>query len=207
MPRISARRLDFLFRPPTIEPASGPNSTVHLLRRECQDTLANIRTTVVEAEFPGRRRLHRLFASTIVMCTQFDLLGKLRYGDAHGVRRTFIRVLVKQGGLSSVEARRVWDARNALVHSFGLRVVLPARRRRSRRVSSVRIQLSANSRAVKPVVRLSGRRWQLEVRALYRLMVSTTFAVEWNLRRLTSQADVESFNRMFVHYGRITIAK
>ena len=88
MPTISSRRIAFLFRPPTIESTHGWNSTVHLVRRECQETLANIRRTVPEDSFPGRRKFHRLFASAIVTCTAFDLLGKLRYGDECGVLRS-----------------------------------------------------------------------------------------------------------------------
>jgi hypothetical protein len=164
MPKISSKRLDFLFRSPTIEPiVPGLNSTVHLVRRECQECLANIRRTVPEEQFPGNRKLHRLFASSIVICSAFDLLGKLGFGDERSVTYTFCRLLRKHGRLSSVQARRIWDARNALTHSFGVRVI---RKHRGRPpfVSSVRVQLTETTRA-EPVVRIGPRRWQVSERA------------------------------------------
>jgi hypothetical protein len=193
-----------LVRATTIEPTSGWNSTVHLVRRECQDLLANLRRTVPEDKFPGRRKLHRLFASAIVICTAFDLLGKLRYGDERGAKVQFTRVLVKYGGLSRVDARRIWDARNALVHSFGVRRVLQPRKNRGPRVSSVRIQLT-DSTQPSPVLRVEPRRWQISVPALYRLLTTIIRAVEDDFRQLMNARDVKLFDRMFMRYGRIRI--
>lgn len=208
MPRISSTRLDFLFRKPTEAPRPGWNSTVHLVRRECQETLANIRRTAEEESFPGKRPLHRLFASSIVICSAFDLLAKLRYGDEQGVGRPFQKVLMKYGGLSALEARRTYDARNALVHSFGVRRVLPARGRRHRRrqstVSSVRIRLT-DAVQTRPVVRLGPRSWQLGVRDLYRLLSTVLVNMEHDFRRPRSTGHLELFDRMFLRYGRIRI--
>jgi hypothetical protein len=208
MPSISSTRLDFLFRKPTEEPQTGWNSTVLLVRRECQETLANIRRTTEEESFPGKRPLHRLFASSIVICAAFDLLGKLRYGDEQGVAKPFQKVLTRYGGLSALEARRIYDARNALVHSFGVRRVLPAggrgHRRRARTVSSVRISLT-DAVQTRTVVRLGPRTWQVGVRGMYRLLNKVVVNMEDDLRRLRSTRFVELFNRMFVRHGRIRI--
>jgi hypothetical protein len=199
MARISSKRLDFLFRPPTVEPIEGSNSTVHLVRRECQDTLANLKRTADEASFPGRRNFRRLFASTIVICSAFDLLGKLRYGDAQHVNVSFTRLLERYGGVSRIESRRIWNARNALVHSFGVRIM-----RRGGRVSSVRIQLTETT-AAGPVVRVGRRRWQISVPALYRLLTRVIRELEGELRRPKTADQVALFNRMFIRYGRIRI--
>ena len=208
MPRISSTRLDFLFRKPTEEPQRGWNSTVHLVRRECQETLANIRRTAKEESFPGKRPLHRLFASSIVICSAFDLLAKLRYGDEQGVGGPFQKVLMKYGGLSALEARRIYDARNALVHSFGVRRVLPARgprhRRRPPTVSSVRIHLT-DAIQTRPVVRLRPRTWHVGVQSLYRLLSEVVVNMEHDMRTLRSTGHVELFDQMFVRYGRIRI--
>jgi hypothetical protein len=208
MPTISSTRLDFLFRQPTEDPQLGWNSTVYLVRRECQETLANIRRIVNEDSFPGRRPLHRLFASSIVICCAFDLLAKLRYGDEQGVGRPFQKLLVKYGGLSALEARRIYDGRNALVHSFGVRRVLPARgrkhQRRSPTLSSVRIRLTSEIQ-VRAAMRLGARRWQIGVPDLYRLLTAVVVNVERELRRPQSVHRVALFERMFLRYGRIRI--
>ena len=198
MPRISARQLDFVFRPPTIEPTEGWNSTLHLVRREIQDSLAG--SIAPENTFLDRRRLHRLFASTIVMCTAFDLLAKLRYGDTRGVGDIFIKLLVRHGEMHRVVARRIWDARNALTHSFGLRIV----KHRGRVVSSVRIQLSDDVR-LPAVLRFTdgSRRWQISVPGLYRLLIEVITGVERELRQTTRVADVTRFAQMVNRYGRI----
>jgi hypothetical protein len=107
MPKISSSRLDFLFRPPTFDTTPGWNSTVHLVRRECQETLANIKRHVPEELFPGKRPPHHLFASSIVICTAVDLLGKLQFGDEKAVNTTFRLVLTKYGGLPGIEAKRI----------------------------------------------------------------------------------------------------
>jgi len=137
MARIPAAHLDFLFRPPTIEPTNGWNSTVHLVRRECQETLANIRRLVDEDAFPGLRQLHRLFASAIVICSAFDLLAKLRYGDESGVGRPFQKLLVTYGGLSGIEARRVYDSRTPSSTRSGCGVFF--RRRATKRTENRRV--------------------------------------------------------------------
>jgi len=208
MARIPAAHLDFLFRPPTIEPTNGWNSTVHLVRRECQETLANIRRLVDEDAFPGWRQLHRLFASAIVICSAFDLLAKLRYGDESGVGRPFQKLLVTYGGLSGIEARRVYDSRNALVHSFGVRRVLPAKghkaKRKPPRVSSVRIRLTSGGQS-RAVARVGSRQWQLSVPALYRLLTIVIISLERDLRASQSTTRVVLFERMFVRYGRLRI--
>jgi hypothetical protein len=210
MRRISSTRLDFLFRPPTIEPiVPGLNSTVHLIRRECQDSLANITRTVPEAQFPGNRKLHRLFASTMVICSAFDLLGKLRFGDDMTVTRTFRLLLTNYGHLSRTDARRIFDARNALMHSFGVRRILPARGKKANRrpptPSSVRIQLSEATQKG-PVVRVGKRRWQVSVPSLYRLMSDVMVAIERDLRLPQTVDRVTQFKRMFRRYGTIRIA-
>jgi hypothetical protein len=208
MARIPDAHLDFLFRRPTIEPTNGWNSTVHLVRRECQETLANIRRIVDEDAFPGVRPLHRLFASAIVICSAFDLLAKLRYGDESGVGRPFQKLLVTYGGLSGIEARRVYDSRNALVHSFGVRRVLPAMGRKANRkpprVSSVRIRLTSGGQS-RAVARVGGRQWQLSVPALYRLLTIVIGSLERDLRASQSATRVVLFERMFVRYGRLRI--
>jgi hypothetical protein len=208
MSGIARKRLDFLFRVPTIEPVvPGWNSTVHLVRRECQETLANIRRTSAEDSFPGKRPPHRLFAGSIVICSAIDLLGKFCNGDDLSNTQNFRRILTRYGGLTTIEARRIYDARNALTHSFGVRVVRPRRRRKGLPpdppfVSSVRIQLTPYLQ-VGPVVRVGKRRWQISVPGLYRLMLRIIKGLESDLRGTEIAARVDLFNRMFVRYGRI----
>src|SRR6266508_2265415 len=199
MPKISSSRLDFLFRPPTFGTTSGWNSTVHLVRRECQETLANIKHHVPEELFPGKRPPHRLFASSIVICSAIDLLGKLAFGDERSVTFTFGRTLRNYGSLSSVQARRIWDARNALTHGFGVRIIRKPRGRPPF-VSSVRWQLTDDIQS-EPVVRVGPRRWQLGVPGLYRLLTYVLVALERDLRGPRSQEQVTQFNRMFLRYG------
>ena len=67
------------------------------MRRECQETLCNIKQTIPENQFPRSRNPHRLFASVSVVCTAFDLLSKFRFGNA-SVEPAFKRVLKKYGG-------------------------------------------------------------------------------------------------------------
>src|SRR5262245_43756308 len=173
MAKISASRLEFLFRPPSSNPiVPGRNSTLHLIRRECQETLCNIKRTVPDNRFPVSRNPHRLFASVSVVCTAFDLLSKFRFGD-RSVGPAFKRVLKKYGGLSAVEARRIYDARNAMVHAFGIRVVRPGSERRQkikrgggRFESSVRIQLTWDTSG-KPLLGVGKRRWEVSVAGLY----------------------------------------
>jgi hypothetical protein len=209
MAEISPRRIAFLFRPPTMDPIDpGLNSTVHLIRRECQDSLANIRRTVPEGQFPGKRKLRRLFASTMVICSAFDLLGKLRFGDEITVTETFRLVLTTYGHLSRTDARRIFDARNALMHSFGVRRILPSRGKKPNRrppsPSSVRIQLIEATQHG-PVIRVGTRRWQVSVPSLYRLMTHVIGAMERDLRTPQAVDHVAQFNRMFHRYGTIRI--
>jgi hypothetical protein len=211
MAKIPVSRLEFLFRPPTSNPiVPGRNSTLHLIRRECQETMCNIKRTVPENRFPGSRKPHRMFASVSVICTAFDLLSKFRFGD-RSVGPAFKRVLKKYGGLSAVEARRIYDARNAMVHAFGIRVVRPPSERRQkakrgggRFESSVRIQLTWDTSG-QPLLRVGKRRWELNLAGLYRVLVKTIYALERDLRRPLPAADVDLFNRMYLRYARIRI--
>jgi hypothetical protein len=187
----------------------GRNSTVHLVRREVQETLANIRRTCPEASFPGRRPPHRLFAGSIVICSAIDLLGKFCNGDDLSNTQNFHRILRKYGGLTTIEARRVYNARNALTHSFGVRVVKTLRPKKGQPkrppfVSSVRIQLGLEQQPG-PVVRVGTRRWQISVPNLYRPMIRIINELESDLRATEDTARIDLFNRMFVRYGRIMI--
>ncbi len=208
MAKISPRRIDFLFRAPTVDPVEpGLNSTVHLIRRECQETLCHIRRIVPEHLFPGSRNPHRMFASTILMCTAFNLLAKLRFGDEQGVGPPFKRVLIKYGGLSVVQASRIYDARNAFTHAFGVRVVRPPHKRKKKPktkpfVSSVRIELTWDVES-DSLLRVGARRWRVNVPGLYRVLTRVVAEIEHDLRGQQSRDQVDLFNRMFIRYGRI----
>jgi hypothetical protein len=115
-----------------------------------------------------------------------------------------MRLLIRFGGLSRVEAHRIWDARNALVHSFGVRRILRKTRTRPPRSSSVRIQLTDDVQP-RPVVRAGTRRWQISVPALYRLMTIVVPALEKDLRLPRNTKQVQQFGNMFRRYGRIRI--
>jgi hypothetical protein len=206
--RISNRTIDFLFRPPTVEPiVPGRQSTVHLVRREIQQTLADIQHTEDENTFLEGREPVRLFASTIVICTAFDLLAKLRFGDEDEGSVTFQRLLVEFGKLRKSEAERVWEIRNALVHSFGVVIVRRPSKKRARRLSSTRVLLT-NDRAFSdlwPVQRSGLRRWHISVPGLYVLLTDILVSLERDLRQPMTTEPRLRFRRMFQRYGRISI--
>ena len=57
---ISAMRLNFVFRSPATEPGDGWNSTVHFVRREIQESFANMQGPSDWSTFPKPGDRHRL---------------------------------------------------------------------------------------------------------------------------------------------------
>jgi hypothetical protein len=125
-------RVEFFFREPQQGDAPGDvQSTLYLLRKEIQDCL--IGRLVSENRVVEQPDRYRLFASAMVIFAGIDLLAK--FTSTGGTEGRFTDYLVRFAldpvrdlGFASIQlprpvaiqASRIYDFRNALMHSFGL---------------------------------------------------------------------------------------
>jgi hypothetical protein len=124
-----AEQIAFFFAPP-LPPQSGPAlSTLYLNRQEAQDSL--IGTVVPEAEVVRHgRKLHRLFATTMVIAAGVDLLAKFYAGADHSGRKGGVadriigfaeRFMFRGAPLGHTLAEVFYEGcRNPMLHSFTL---------------------------------------------------------------------------------------
>jgi hypothetical protein len=224
-----AEEMSALFLPPEIEPQSlGRVSTLHLLRREIIESLVDLGTvgggmvTEERASELARTSPHRIFASTMVMCTGIDLLGTLSAGDSGAIGIRFQRILRRSAPqrFDELTARRVWGLRNGLMHSFSVRSQSSGVSRRRRaptirkavrsttniraRLTSVRIALLSEPLGGQVAFRTRPREWIISVPELYDAFREVVAAAETTLRSLPAR-ERRRVRTMIRRYGQLQV--
>src|SRR6266498_5027963 len=124
----TADDINFFFEDPTVDEKiheakkNGRRSVLYALRREIQDCLLddNENKPIIESDVLLRTSKHRLFATSMMVFSAFDLMAKFYAGedDINKVGARFIDFLKTHGKLTESSAREIWIYRNSLMHSF-----------------------------------------------------------------------------------------
>jgi hypothetical protein len=202
--------IEFFFRPPEREAAPrGIQSTLYLLRREVLDCFVG--REMPEDQAIGQDERHRLFASAMVIFAGIDLLAKFTC-DRGGVEERFEDYLVRFAldplrnlGSATIQspqpvasqASRIFDFRNALMHSFGLH-------HEERGGQVIPLVLVRHESAAFDVVSLEEDRWILSLDDLYETFVNSIRRYQ----RMLNQGDevlVARFNREFERFGKLQV--
>lgn len=195
--------VEFFFASPSSTTDMMECSTLCLLRRDIVRCFWPVRhakmreDTICESDY---EKMPSLFPGLMLICAGIDLLAKFFAGsDEHGdVGRRF-RAFVREFGVAgSGDPSYVWELRNALMHSFGLRDLRTGK------------QFGVASKGVdEPFVQGRGNRMLVQVPALHRNFLRAVKSYHERLTGMGSEADElgRKFCLMFEHYGRLLVTR